>query len=98
MQRYEVTLPDLAVEGPITVSLWLVEPGTSVAESQPIVEILAGSAVVDLPAVAAGRLAQVLVAEDDPVATGQLLAVIESDEDAGSASPPTAPPRRKRRK
>jgi pyruvate/2-oxoglutarate dehydrogenase complex dihydrolipoamide acyltransferase (E2) component len=81
MRRYELTLPDLGIRGPTTVSLWLVEPGNPVAEDQPVVEIVAGDAVVDLPAPAAGRLAQVLVAEDDPVEVGQVLAVIESDWD-----------------
>lgn len=98
MRCYEVTLPELAVEGPITVSLWLVEPGSWVTESQPIVEILAGSAVVDLPAVAAGRLARVLVAEDEPVVIGQLLAVIESEEEASPVSPSASAMRRKKRK
>lgn len=69
------------MQGPMTVSLWLIEPGGAVDEDQPVVEILAGEAVVDLPAVSAGRLAQVLVAEDDPVEVGQVLAVIESDDE-----------------
>ena len=81
MARYEVTLPELGIEGPITVSLWLVEPGDSVQQDQPLVEILAGSAVVDLPAAADGRLVEAVVAEDEPIEVGQLLAVIESDED-----------------
>lgn len=81
MRRHELTLPDLAVEGPITVSLWLVEPGSDVTEDEPVVEILAGNAVVDLPATASGRLAEVLAAEDGVVEVGQLLAVIEADED-----------------
>ena len=81
MRYHELKLPDLGIEGPITVSLWLVEQGALVAEDQPVVEILAGSALVDLPAVADGRLAQALVVEDEPVEVGQVLGVIESDED-----------------
>lgn len=82
MPRHELVVPDLGVRGPMSVSLWLVEPGSPVEEDQPVVEILAGGAVVDLPAVAGGRLVQVLVAEDEPVEVGQVLAVIESGDAA----------------
>lgn len=81
MRRHEVTLPDLGIRGPMTVSLWLVRPGSAVEEDQPVVEILAGDAVVDLPAPAEGRLAELFVVEDDPVEVGQVLAVIESDKE-----------------
>ena len=81
--RYELTLPELGMEeGPITVCLWLVEPGAPVAEGDPIAEVLAGAAVIDLPSPADGVLLERLVAEDEPIEVGQVLAVIESEEDA----------------
>jgi 2-oxoglutarate dehydrogenase E2 component (dihydrolipoamide succinyltransferase) len=81
-RRYELTLPELGLqEGPITVSLWLVEPGSMVAEGDPVVEVLAGAAVVDLPSPTDGVLVECLVAEDDPVEVGQVLAVVESEDD-----------------
>lgn len=80
MTRHEIRVPDLEIAGPMTVSLWLAGLGSWVAEGDPIVEILAGSAVVDLSAEADGRLTATLAEEDEPVEVGQLLAVIESDE------------------
>lgn len=81
--RYELTLPELGIEeGPVTVSLWLVEPGSAVSEGDPVVEVLAGAAVVDLPSPADGLLVQCLVAEDEPVEVGQVLAVIECEEES----------------
>ena len=80
MGRHEIRVPDLGIVGPVTVSLWLAESGSRVVQGDPVVEILAGSAVVDLSAEADGRLAATLAEEDEPVEVGQLLAVIESDE------------------
>ena len=82
MRRHELKLPDLGIDQqPITVSLWLVRRGSQVIEGDPLVEILAGSATVDLPAPADGVLVETLVAEDDVVHLGQPLAVIQSDEE-----------------
>ncbi len=79
--RYELTLPDLGIEqGPITVGLWLVESGSRVAEGDPLLEILAGPAVIDLPSPGDGLLVQRLADEDEAVEVGQLLAVIESED------------------
>jgi pyruvate/2-oxoglutarate dehydrogenase complex dihydrolipoamide acyltransferase (E2) component len=59
--------------------MWLVPRGGRVRETEPIVEILAGEAVVDLDAPATGVLNQVLVGEDQPVRVGQLLGVVRAD-------------------
>jgi pyruvate/2-oxoglutarate dehydrogenase complex dihydrolipoamide acyltransferase (E2) component len=81
-RRCELLLPDLGLDDqPIAVSLWLVEIGSPVAEGVPLVEVLAGSAVIDLPAPADGTLLETLVAEDEPLEPGQVLAVIECEED-----------------
>ncbi|OHB66837.1 MAG: hypothetical protein A2V70_03925 [Planctomycetes bacterium RBG_13_63_9] len=73
-------MPELGIEDqPIVVSLWLVEQGSRVAEGEPLLEVLAGPATVDLPAPADGVLIEKLVEEDDPLVVGQRLAVIESD-------------------
>ena len=82
MPRHDLILPDLGIDDqPIVAGLWLVRQGGRVMEGDPMLEILAGSAVVDLPAPADGVLVEILVAEDEPLHVGQRLAVIESDED-----------------
>jgi len=73
----ELRLPDLgAPEQGATLSAWLVDQGSEVVAGDRVVEILVGNATVDLPAPASGVLREVLVAEEEPVATGQLLAII----------------------
>ncbi len=82
MPRHYLTLPDLAAgDRPVIVSLWLVNRGSRVVEGDQLIEILAGEAVIDLPSPATGRLVKKLVAEREPVHTGQRLAVIELDEE-----------------
>ena len=81
-RRCELVLPDLGLDDqPIAVSLWLVDTGSRVTAGAPLVEVLAGSAVIDLPAPADGTLLETLVAEDEPLEPGQRLAVIEYEED-----------------
>jgi pyruvate/2-oxoglutarate dehydrogenase complex dihydrolipoamide acyltransferase (E2) component len=79
MTRHYVALPELGIDdGPIVLSLWLARRGTWVEAGEPVVEILAGAATVDLPAPADGLLIETLAAEDDHLHTGQRLAVIDT--------------------
>ena len=77
--KVDLLLPDLGIAGqPMTVSVWLVKPGRRVRAGDPVVEVLAGPATVDLPSPVDGRLVQWLVDEDEPIVVGQRLAVIET--------------------
>jgi 2-oxoglutarate dehydrogenase E2 component (dihydrolipoamide succinyltransferase) len=75
--RHELILPDLGVDE-VAVSLWLVESGTEVVQGDRLIEVVADGVTVDLPAPASGVLIETLVAEDDPLAIGQVLGVVES--------------------
>jgi len=80
MPRHELRLPDLGIDDqPMKVSLWLVRRGSRVVEGEQLLEVLAGSALVDLAAPVSGTLVETLVSEDDPIRPGQRLAVIEED-------------------
>ncbi len=74
-------MPDLSAgTRPVTLSVWLVEPGQRVVEGDRLVEVLLGSATVDLPAPATGVLVEICADEEDTLVPGQLLAVIAVDE------------------
>ena len=78
MPRIELCLPDLGLDDqPITLSGWLVPRGARVTAGERVAEILAGPATVDLPSPVDGVLIRRLVDEDEPIAVGQPLAVIE---------------------
>jgi pyruvate dehydrogenase E2 component (dihydrolipoamide acetyltransferase) len=77
MKGEDLVLPDLGLDEPIALSLWLVKQGGRVVEGEPIVEVVGGEATVDLPAPADGVLVEKCAEEGDPLAIGQRLAVIE---------------------
>jgi pyruvate dehydrogenase E2 component (dihydrolipoamide acetyltransferase) len=82
---YEFKLPDLGeglTEGEI--SRWLVAEGQEIAEDDPLVEIQTDKTTVEIPSPAAGKVAQILVAEGDVVPVGTVLVVIGED---GAAAP-----------
>ena len=80
MARIEIRVPDLGLDDqPISLSNWLVSRGARVEQGEPLAEILAGPATVDLPAPASGVLVKRLVDVDEPLSVGQVLAVIEED-------------------
>jgi pyruvate/2-oxoglutarate dehydrogenase complex dihydrolipoamide acyltransferase (E2) component len=77
---YEFKLPDLGeglTEGEI--ARWLVAEGDEVAEDQPLVEIQTDKTTVEIPSPAAGKVAQILVAEGAVVPVGTVLVVIGED-------------------
>jgi pyruvate/2-oxoglutarate dehydrogenase complex dihydrolipoamide acyltransferase (E2) component len=83
IHRHELVLPDLGMaEIPVLASVWLVEAGAEVTEGDRLLEVVAGSVTVDLPSPASGTLSEIFVGEDDPLAVGQLLAVVTGDSDA----------------
>ena len=80
--RHALVMPELGLdEERVTVSLWLVEVGDAVTEGDRVVELLSDSVTVDLPSPASGVLTEMLVAEDDLVQTGQVLCVIDSQDE-----------------
>jgi pyruvate/2-oxoglutarate dehydrogenase complex dihydrolipoamide acyltransferase (E2) component len=77
----ELHLPNLDLPGgPIVVSSWHAPLGSRVIEGDRLVEILAGDAVVDLPAPISGVLLERCAQTDEPLQAGQLLAVIKADD------------------
>jgi pyruvate/2-oxoglutarate dehydrogenase complex dihydrolipoamide acyltransferase (E2) component len=75
-----LVVPDLTIEGPVRVSLWLAARGATVLAGDRVVELLAGAVTIDLEAPVAGRLVRQLVDEDDVVGPGAMLAEIEPAE------------------
>lgn len=80
MNGTPLTLPDLGLGGqPIVLSVWLVKRGSRVAEGEPLVEVLAGAATIDLPSPVDGVLSEKSASAGDVLAVGQRLAIIDGD-------------------
>jgi pyruvate/2-oxoglutarate dehydrogenase complex dihydrolipoamide acyltransferase (E2) component len=78
-----VILPKVAVERgtEMFVSFWFAQVGEEVFEGDRLVEILAGPVTFDVPAPASGRLVEIRAAEEDVVQCGDLLALVETEEE-----------------
>lgn len=79
MARFEMLVPDMGLsDEPMRVTAWLVREGSWVDHDEPVLEVTAGSVVVDLPAPVSGVLVEKRVAEDDLVTPACLVAIFET--------------------
>jgi 2-oxoglutarate dehydrogenase E2 component (dihydrolipoamide succinyltransferase) len=88
----DVVLPELGesvTEG--TVTRWLKQVGDDVATDEPLLEISTDKVDTEIPAPFAGVLQEIVVAEDETVAVGSVLARIGSGAPAASAPAQEAP-------
>ncbi len=73
-----------------TVARWLKKPGEAVARDEPVVELETDKVSLEIPAPAAGRLAEILVEEGGDVEVGAVIGRIE--EGAAAEVQPAAAP------
>ncbi|HKU61993.1 MAG TPA: biotin/lipoyl-containing protein, partial [Gemmatimonadales bacterium] len=107
MAKIDVIMPQMGesiAEG--TLSRWIKQVGDAVKRDEPIFEISTDKVDAEIPAPAAGVLAEILVKEGETVAVQTVVAKIETDASAaaspgagaaapaaGAAAPkPAAPP------
>jgi len=86
---YEFKLPDLGEgvhEGEILK--WYVEPGATIVEDEPLVDVETDKAAVTIPSPASGKIVSLAGSEGDIVTVGTVIAVI----DDGSADRPASEP------
>ena len=72
-----------------------VGPGDTVAKDQPLLEVQADKAALDVPSPMAGRITKVLVKPGDQIKIGQVYCVIDS---GGNGEPAARPRRRQNRR
>ncbi|AST31850.2 2-oxoglutarate dehydrogenase complex dihydrolipoyllysine-residue succinyltransferase [Ralstonia solanacearum] len=93
MAIVEVKVPQFSesVEEGTLIS-WKKKPGEAVAVDEILIEVETDKVVLEVPAPAAGVLAEVLVADGATVTSEQLLAKIDTEGKAGAAAPAAAAP------
>jgi pyruvate dehydrogenase E2 component (dihydrolipoamide acetyltransferase) len=92
MARIEVPMPQMGesiAEG--TVSKWLKKVGDDIGRDEPLLEISTDKVDAEIPAPAAGTLAEILVQEGDTVEVGTVVAVLETEKGAVAAQPAAVP-------
>src|SRR5277367_4591330 len=87
-----VTMPQLGesvTEG--TVTRWLKKEGEHVTADEPLLEVSTDKVDTEIPSPASGILRGIAVDEDETVAVGAQLAMIEDSNSAGAPAPAAAP-------
>src|SRR5262245_20799176 len=93
MAKVDIVIPQMGesiAEG--TLSKWLKKVGDPVKRDEPIFEISTDKVDAEIPAPAAGVLAEVLVQEGQTVAVQTVVARLETDAAAGAGAKPAAAP------
>jgi pyruvate dehydrogenase E2 component (dihydrolipoamide acetyltransferase) len=91
--QLEFKLPDIGEgvhEGEIV--RWIVPEGASVAEDDPVVEVMTDKATVEIPAPAAGTIARHMVTEGEVAKVGDVIFVIATGGGSAAAAPAAAAP------
>ena len=83
MSRVDLVVPDLGNFQDVSVVDVLVKAGDTVEVDAPLVTLETDKASMDVPATAAGRVAEVLLKRGDKVSKGSLIARIEPNSQAG---------------
>ena len=86
-----VSMPQLGesvTEG--TVTRWLKQEGERVEADEPLLEVSTDKVDTEIPSPVSGILRGITVAEDETVAVGAELAIIDEEGAAASAAPPAA--------
>ena len=93
MAKIDVIMPQMGesiAEG--TLSRWIKKVGEPVKRDEPIFEISTDKVDAEIPAPAAGVLAEILVQEGETVAVQTVVAKIETDASAAAEKPAAAAP------
>ncbi|AIO66077.1 2-oxoglutarate dehydrogenase complex dihydrolipoyllysine-residue succinyltransferase [Burkholderia oklahomensis] len=87
MAIVEVKVPQLSESvSEATMLQWKKKPGEAVAQDEILIELETDKVVLEVPAPAAGVLAQVLQNDGDTVVADQLIATIDTEAKAGAAA------------
>jgi dihydrolipoamide dehydrogenase len=92
VSRVDLVVPDLGNFHDVSVVDVLVKAGDSIEVDAPLVTLETDKASMDVPATAAGRIAEVLLKRGDKVSKGSVIARVETNSQAGTAPVAKAPP------
>ncbi|MFG7039594.1 2-oxoglutarate dehydrogenase complex dihydrolipoyllysine-residue succinyltransferase [Burkholderia pseudomallei] len=92
MAIVEVKVPQLSESvSEATMLQWKKKPGEAVAQDEILIELETDKVVLEVPAPAAGVLAQVLQNDGDPVVPDQVIATIHTEPKAGAPAAAAGP-------
>lgn len=75
----EIRVPEVGNDArEVILVAWHRQPGDALAEGDPVADVMTDKVNVEIAAPAAGVLAAQLVARDEPVAVGAVIATLET--------------------
>lgn len=86
----EIKMPKLGesvTEG--TIEKWLVSPGDTVEEYDPICEVISDKVTAEVPSVFAGTIKELIAQEGDTIEVGGVICTIETEGGSASSETPT---------
>ncbi|MBW4051858.1 MAG: dihydrolipoyl dehydrogenase [Proteobacteria bacterium] len=86
MSRVDLVVPDIGNFHDVAVVDVLVEAGETIEVDAPLVTVETDKASMDVPATAAGKIAEVLLKRGDKVSKGSLIARLETQPQAGASA------------
>jgi dihydrolipoamide dehydrogenase len=92
VSRVDIVVPDLGNFNDVSVVDVLVKPGDTIEVEAPLVTLETDKASMDVPATAAGNIAEVLLKRGDKVSKGSLIARVETNSQAGAPAGKTDGP------
>jgi dihydrolipoamide dehydrogenase len=84
VSRVDLVVPDLGNFNDVSVVDVLVKAGDTIEVDAPLVTLETDKASMDVPATAAGKVAEVLLKRGDKVSKGSVIARVESNSQAGA--------------
>jgi dihydrolipoyl dehydrogenase len=84
VSRVDLVVPDLGNFNDVSVVDVLVKAGDTIEIDAPLVTLETDKASMDVPATAAGKIAEVLLQRGDKVSKGSLIARVETNSQAGA--------------
>ena len=83
MAAFDVVLPDLGADAgdEAQVSFWYFDVGERIEKEDDLVEMITDKATFNVPSPIAGTLVELLIDENDTAKVGEVICVIEPDEE-----------------
>ena len=84
MAAQEIKVPDIGDFDSVEVIEVLVSAGDTVEKEQPLITLESDKATLEVPSTVAGKITELKVSEGSTVSEGDVIAMIEAGDDAGS--------------
>jgi len=91
MSAIEIRVPDIGDFKGVDVIEVMVAPGDKVAVEDPLITLESDKASMEVPSTAAGTVKEIKINIGDKVSEGDLIALLDAEEDTAAADEPAAP-------